>query len=223
MYWRMYRMSFRRRSGTEVKTPRAMTSRSIRGEPQFDLVEPGRVSRREVQPDTIKRRAMGKMRAVQVAQAGGALELVEREMPEPTQGEVRVRVEACGVCHSDSLTVEGQWPGLSFPRIPGHEIAGTIDAVGTGVVGWSAGQRVGVGWFGGHCGRCEPCRRGWLIDCRNLRIPASPMMGVMPTRWWPRPTHLLRCPTSLALSMPRRCSALASRPSMRSATAGNAG
>ena len=122
-------------------------------------------------PDTIKRRAMGKMRAVQVAQGGGALELVEREMPEPTQGEVRVRVEACGVCHSDSLTVEGQWPGLSFPRIPGHEIAGIIDAVGTGVVGWSAGQRVGVGWFGGHCGRCEPCRRGWLIDCRNLRIP----------------------------------------------------
>src|SRR5215472_16761474 len=141
------------------------------GEPQFDLIGPGRVSRREVQPDTIKRRAMGKMRAVQVAQGGGALELVEREMPEPTQGEVRVRVEACGVCHSDSLTVEGQWPGLSFPPIPGHEIAGIIDAVGTGVVGWSAGQRVGVGWFGGHCGRCEPCRRGSLIDCRNLRIP----------------------------------------------------
>ena len=94
------------------------------GEPQFDLVEPGRVSRREVQPDTIKRRAMGKMRAEQVAQGGGALELVEREMPEPTQGKVRVRVEACGVCHSDSLSVEGQWPGLSFPRIPGHEIAG---------------------------------------------------------------------------------------------------
>ena len=114
---------------------------------------------------------MGKMRAVQVAQGGGALELVEREMPEPAQGEVRIRVEACGVCHSDSLTVEGQWPGLSFPRIPGHEIAGIIDAVGTGVVGWSVGQRVGVGWFGGHCGRCEPCRRGWLIDCRNLRIP----------------------------------------------------
>ena len=100
------------------------------GEPQFDLVEPGRVSRREVQPDTIKRRAMGKMRAVQVAQGGGALELVEPEMPEPAQGEVRIRVEACGVCHSDSLTVEGQWPGLSFPRIPGHEIAGIIDAVG---------------------------------------------------------------------------------------------
>jgi D-arabinose 1-dehydrogenase-like Zn-dependent alcohol dehydrogenase len=111
------------------------------------------------------------MQAVQVARAGGPLELLERDVPEPTHGEVRVRIEACGVCHSDSLTVEGQWPGLSFPRIPGHEIAGVIDKLGTGVVGWSIGQRVGVGWFGGHCGHCEPCRRGWLIDCRNLRIP----------------------------------------------------
>jgi D-arabinose 1-dehydrogenase-like Zn-dependent alcohol dehydrogenase len=75
------------------------------------------------------------------------------------------------VCHSDSFTVEGQWPGLEFPRIPGHEIAGVIDALGAGVVGWRIGQRVGVGWFGGHCGHCEPCRRGWLTDCRNLRIP----------------------------------------------------
>src|SRR5215467_12459169 len=89
---------------------------------------------------------MGKMRAVQVAQGGGALELVEREIPEPTQGEVRVRVEACGVCHSDSLTVEGQWPGLSFPRIPGHEIAGIIDAVGTGVVAGPPGS--GSVWAG---------------------------------------------------------------------------
>ena len=113
---------------------------------------------------------MAKMRAVQVARAGGPLELVEREMPEPTRGEVRVRVEACGVCHSDSFTVEGQWPNLSFPRIPGHEIAGVIDAIGAGVLGWRTGQRLGVGWFGGHCGHCEPCPRGWLIDCRNLRI-----------------------------------------------------
>jgi len=114
---------------------------------------------------------MAKMRAVQVARAGGPLELVERDVPEPARGEVRVRVEVCGVCHSDSFTVEGQWPNLSFPRIPGHEIAGVIDAIGAGVVGWRTGQRVGVGWFGGNCGHCEPCRRGWLIDCRNLRIP----------------------------------------------------
>jgi D-arabinose 1-dehydrogenase-like Zn-dependent alcohol dehydrogenase len=113
---------------------------------------------------------MAKMRAVQVARPG-ALELVERDAPEPAQGEIRIRVEACGVCHSDSFTVEGQWPGLTFPRIPGHEVAGVIDGLGAGVVGWNVGQRVGVGWFGGHCGHCEPCRRGWLIDCRNLRIP----------------------------------------------------
>jgi D-arabinose 1-dehydrogenase-like Zn-dependent alcohol dehydrogenase len=111
------------------------------------------------------------MRAVQVGRAGGELELVERDVPEPARGEVRVRIEACGVCHSDSFTVEGQMPGISFPRIPGHEIAGVVDALGSGVAGWRVGQRVGVGWFGGHCGHCEPCRRGWLIDCRNLRIP----------------------------------------------------
>lgn len=120
---------------------------------------------------------MAKMQAVQVARAGGSLELVERDVPEPARGEVRVRVEACGVCHSDSLTVEGHMPGLTFPRIPGHEIAGVIDALGAGVVGWRAGQRAGVGWFGGHCGHCEPCRRGWLIDCRNLRIPGASYDG----------------------------------------------
>src|SRR5580692_12704931 len=91
--------------------------------------------------------AMAKMQAVQIARVGGPLELVERELPEPEQGEVRIRIEACGVCHSDSLTVEGQWPGLSFPRIPGHEIAGVIEAIGADVVDWRVGQRVGVGWF----------------------------------------------------------------------------
>ena len=120
---------------------------------------------------------MAKMRTVQVARAGGPLELVERDVPEPARGEVRVRIEACGVCHSDSLTVEGHIPGLTFPRIPGHEIAGVIDALGTGVAGWRVGQRVGVGWFGGHCGYCEPCRRGWLIDCRNLLIPGASYDG----------------------------------------------
>ena len=95
---------------------------------------------------------MAKMRAVQVVRAGGPLELVERDVSEPARGEVRVRVEVCGVCHSDSFTVEGQWPNLSFPRIPGHEIAGVIDAVGPDVVGWDTGQPVGVGWFEGIAG-----------------------------------------------------------------------
>jgi D-arabinose 1-dehydrogenase-like Zn-dependent alcohol dehydrogenase len=114
---------------------------------------------------------MSKIRVVQVAQKGGPLELVEREMPQPGRGEVRIKVQACGVCHSDSVAVDGLFPSVHFPIVPGHEIAGVIDAVGEDVVGWDIGTRVGVGWFGGHCGHCEPCRRGDLVDCRNLRIP----------------------------------------------------
>jgi D-arabinose 1-dehydrogenase-like Zn-dependent alcohol dehydrogenase len=114
---------------------------------------------------------MAKMRAVQVATKGGPFELVERERPSPKPGEVRIRVQACGVCHSDAIAKFGLFPNVPFPIVPGHEIAGVIDAVGAGVIGWAEGTRVGVGWFGGHCGRCEPCRRGLLIDCRNLRIP----------------------------------------------------
>lgn len=114
---------------------------------------------------------MPTMRAVQVATKGGPFELVERESPQPGRGEVRIKVQACGVCHSDVIAKEGLFPTVSYPVIPGHEIAGLIDAVGEGVIGWNVGERVGVGWFGGHCGRCEPCRRGDLIDCRILRIP----------------------------------------------------
>jgi D-arabinose 1-dehydrogenase-like Zn-dependent alcohol dehydrogenase len=111
------------------------------------------------------------MRVIQVAAKGGAFELVERALPAPGRGEVRVKVEACGVCHSDSIAVDGLFAGIPYPIVPGHEIAGVVDAVGEGVIGWPVGTRVGVGWFGGHCGRCEPCRRGDLVDCRNLRIP----------------------------------------------------
>jgi alcohol dehydrogenase/propanol-preferring alcohol dehydrogenase len=114
---------------------------------------------------------MPKMRAVQVAKKNAPFELVERELPQPGLGEVRIKVQACGVCHSDSIAKEGLFPSVPFPIVPGHEIAGVIDAVGHGVTGWKVGMRVGVGWFGGHCGRCEPCRRGDLVDCRNLRIP----------------------------------------------------
>lgn len=114
---------------------------------------------------------MATMRVVQVAEANADFELVERDLPEPRSGEVRVGVEACGICHSDSFSKEGTYPGVSFPIVPGHEIAGVIDAVGPDVAGWEVGHRVGVGWFGGHCGHCEPCRRGDLIDCRELRIP----------------------------------------------------
>jgi len=99
------------------------------------------------------------------------LELVERDIPEPGPEQVRIKVEACGICHSDAFTKEGIFPGIRYPIVPGHEIAGHIDAVGPGVTPWQTGQRVGVGWHGGHCRRCEPCRRGDFINCRNLKIP----------------------------------------------------
>lgn len=108
---------------------------------------------------------MPKMRVVQVSRPGGPLELVERDIPEPGAGRVRVKVEACGICHSDSFTKEGTFPGIQYPRVPGHEIAGSIDALGAGVAGWSRGQRVGVGWHGGHCGHCDSCRRGDFVTC----------------------------------------------------------
>ena len=111
-----------------------------------------------------------KMKAAQISRAGGDWELVERDIPEPGAGQVRVKVEACGICHSDELVKEGHWPGLQFPRIPGHEIAGRIDAVGDNVSAWSNGQRVGVGWHGGHCFVCEPCRRGDFAMCVNRKV-----------------------------------------------------
>ena len=108
---------------------------------------------------------MSKMRVVQVTQPNGPFELVEREIPEPAAEQVRIKVEACGICHSDSLTKEGTYPGIQYPRVPGHEVAGIVDAVGAGVVGWTEGQRVGVGWHGGYCGHCGPCRRGNFFAC----------------------------------------------------------
>lgn len=110
-------------------------------------------------------------RVVQVKGPAEGLELVERELGEPGRGEVLVRVEACGVCHSDAFTVEGGYPGIEYPRVPGHEIAGRIEAVGEDVVPWEIGQRVGVGWFGGSCGHCDPCRRGDQISCVNGQVP----------------------------------------------------
>jgi D-arabinose 1-dehydrogenase-like Zn-dependent alcohol dehydrogenase len=110
---------------------------------------------------------MPKMRAVQIARPKGPLELVEREIPEPGEGSVRIKVQACGVCHSDSLVKEGTWPGLQYPRVPGHEVIGVIDSVGRGVAGWKPGQRVGVGWNGGYCGSCDACRRGEFFACQT--------------------------------------------------------
>jgi D-arabinose 1-dehydrogenase-like Zn-dependent alcohol dehydrogenase len=111
-----------------------------------------------------------KGRAVEVTAAGGEFKVVEREFPDPPAGHVRIRVQACGVCHSDSLTKEGHWPGIQYPRVPGHEVAGVVDAVGADVPLFKRGQRVGLGWHGGHCNYCVPCRRGDFILCENGQI-----------------------------------------------------
>ena len=110
------------------------------------------------------------MKVAQISKPGGDFEIVEREIPQPAPGEVRIKVQACGVCHSDVLTKEGGWPGIQYPRIPGHEVAGIIDKVGERVAAWKQGQRVGVGWHGGQDNTCLPCRRGDFRNCQNVKI-----------------------------------------------------
>jgi D-arabinose 1-dehydrogenase-like Zn-dependent alcohol dehydrogenase len=114
--------------------------------------------------------AVATMKVAQIAKPGAGFEVVEREIPKPGAGQVRIKVQACGVCHSDVLTVEGAWPGIEYPRVPGHEVAGIIDEVGEGVTGWKQGQRVGVGWHGGHDNTCSECRRGDFGNCKNMLI-----------------------------------------------------
>lgn len=113
---------------------------------------------------------MAKMRAVQIPKPGGPLEIIERDIPQPGPGAVRIKVQACGVCHSDSVVKDALFPGIQYPRVPGHEVAGVIDAVGTGVAGWKAGDRVGVGWNGGYCGYCSNCRRGNAFACQTQTL-----------------------------------------------------
>jgi len=115
--------------------------------------------------------AVATMKAAQVSGGGAGLEIVERAIPEPGPGQVRIKVQACGVCHSDALVVEGSWPGIPYPRVPGHEVAGIVDELGAGVTEWRKGQRVGVGWHGGHDGTCPECRRGDFRNCQNVKIP----------------------------------------------------
>ena len=128
---------------------------------------------------------MAKMRAMVVLKPGGPLEAVEREIPVPGPEEMRIRIQACGVCHSNSLTVEGLMPGIRYPRIPGHEVIGVVDAIGEGVHGWSVGARAGVGWFGGSCGYCSRCRRDNAFACENM----SEVTGV--TRDGGYATHMI--------------------------------
>jgi D-arabinose 1-dehydrogenase-like Zn-dependent alcohol dehydrogenase len=111
------------------------------------------------------------MKAAQIPKPGADFEIVEREIPKPAAGQVRIKVQACGVCRSDLFTKEGVWPGIEYPRVPGHEVAGVIDEIGAGVTEWKNGQRVGVGWHGGHDGTCLACQRGDFRNCQNLKIP----------------------------------------------------
>ncbi len=115
--------------------------------------------------------AVAPMKVAQVPKAGADFQIVEREIPNPGAGQVRIKVQACGICHSDVLTKEGLFPGIQYPRVPGHEVAGVVDEVGAGVTAWKKGQRVGVGWHGGHDGTCRECRRGDFRNCRNVKIP----------------------------------------------------
>ena len=124
---------------------------------------------------------MSKMRVVQVTRPNGPFEISEREIPEPCAGQVRVKVEACGICHSDMFVKEGLWPGLQYPRVPGHEVAGRVDALGGNVTEWKKGQRVGVGWHGGHDFVCEQCRRGDFAMCVNRKVTVSISTADMPS------------------------------------------
>jgi D-arabinose 1-dehydrogenase-like Zn-dependent alcohol dehydrogenase len=120
---------------------------------------------------------MATMRVVQVSRPNGPFEIVQRPIPEPGPGSVRIKVQACGICHSDSLVKEGAFPGIPYPRVPGHEVAGVVDAVGPGVAGWAPGQRAGVGWHGGYCGHCDHCRRGEFFACVTGQVTGMTFDG----------------------------------------------
>ena len=115
--------------------------------------------------------ATGTMRVAQISKPGGDFEIVDREIPKPARGQVRIKIQACGVCHSDVFVKDGLWPGIQYPRVPGHEVVGVIDELGEGVSEWKTGQRAGIGWHGGQDGTCLYCRRGDFRNCRNLKIP----------------------------------------------------
>jgi D-arabinose 1-dehydrogenase-like Zn-dependent alcohol dehydrogenase len=162
-------------------------------------------------------REMARMKAVQVTRPGAELELVEREIPEPGAKQVRIRVQACGICHSDVVTKEGLLPGISYPRVPGHEIAGVIDEVGAGVESWRKGDRVGVGWHGGQDGTCPECRRGDFINCVNRQICGVSYDGGYQEFMVAPVEALARMPESLdaALAAPLMCAGITTFNALR--------
>ena len=144
------------------------------------------------------------MKTAQVPGPGAEFQIVEREIPAPGPGQVRIKVQACGVCHSDAFTKDGSWPGIQYPRIPGHEVVGIIDKTGAGVSEWKTGQRAGVGWHGGHDGTCRPCRRGDFRNCRNLQVPGISYDGGY--------QEYMLAPVTALVSMPADLSAVEAAP-----------
>jgi D-arabinose 1-dehydrogenase-like Zn-dependent alcohol dehydrogenase len=157
------------------------------------------------------------MKAVQISRPGADFALVDRALPEPGPGAVRVKVAACGICHSDAMAKEGHWPGIAYPRVPGHEVAGEIDAVGPGVAGWSRGDRVGIGWHGSHCGLCESCRAGDFITCANLQITGLHFDGGYEQYMIAPENGLARIPDALGFSeaAPLLCAGVTTFNSLR--------
>ena len=166
---------------------------------------------------------MPKMRVAQIPFAKGPFELVERDIPDPGAGEVRIKVAACGVCHSDSITKEGLFPGIAYPRVPGHEVIGTIDAAGPSVAGWAVGQRVGVGWHGGYCGYCDSCRRGDAFACETETLVTGVSHDGGYGEYMIAPaTALARVPDDLASveSVPLMCAGITTFNALRHSGAG---
>ena len=149
---------------------------------------------------------MATMRVAQVSSPRGSFELVERQVAEPRAGTVRIKVQACGICHSDTLVREGTFPGIEYPRAPGHEVAGVIDAIGSGVVQWKPEQRVGVGWHGGYCGRCDSCRRGSFFACQTNQVTGITYDGGY--------ADYMIAPASAVASLPDELSAVEAAPLM---------
>ncbi len=165
---------------------------------------------------------MPAIRSVEVSAPGAPFRIVERELPEPGLGHVRVAVEACGVCRTDAAFVNGGFPDLSFPLVCGHEVAGRIDALGAGVEGWSPGERVAIGWFGGNCGRCVPCREGDLIHCERIQVPSWAYPGGYADALNVPVSALARIPDafSMAEAAPMGCAGVTAFNALRRSVAG---
>jgi D-arabinose 1-dehydrogenase-like Zn-dependent alcohol dehydrogenase len=165
---------------------------------------------------------MAKMRVVQVPRPKGAFEIVERPIPEPGPATLRIKVQACGVCHSDSMVKEGLFPGIEYPRVPGHEVAGVVDAIGPGVSGWAPGQKVGVGWHGGYCGVCDPCRRGNFFACVTGQITGLTFDGGYGEYMIAPISAVARMPAELSpeLAAPLMCAGITTFNALRNSGAG---